>query len=63
MRLPALSQLRIIHHSELRRRGGGPGFKGREDNSQEDEKSRRLVNRCLPCQANKLSLVIALFLV
>lgn len=39
------------------------GFKGEEGKSQEDEKRRCLVLRCLPCQRDKkLSLVIALFL-
>ena len=40
------------------------GFKEEENNSREDEKSKCLVNRCLPGHADKsfLSLVIAHFL-
>ena len=43
---------------------GVRGFKEEENNSPEDEKSKCLVNRCLPGHADKsfLSLVIAHFL-
>ena len=41
--------LRIICHAELRNGVGVWGFKGEEGNSQENQKSRCLVIRCLPC--------------
>lgn len=41
------------------------GFKGEKDNFQEDEKSKCLVNKCLPCREDrssdeKLPIVLAL---
>ena len=43
--------LRLTCHLELRDGVGARGFKGGEGSSQEDEQSRGLVLRCLPCQA------------
>ena len=40
----------LICHPKLRNRIGVWGFKRKEDNSQEDRKSKCLVNKCLPRQ-------------
>jgi len=42
-----------MYHPELRKRIEVWGFKGEEDNSQEDERSKCLGSKCLPCHAGK----------
>ena len=70
MRLKGIQAIEAYMPSWVKEKGVRVwGFKGEEDNAQEDEKSKYLVNKCLPCHADKsswykkLSLVIALFLV
>lgn len=55
MRLPGIKKLRFINHPELKKRDRCLGLQGKEDNSQEEGKSRYFVNQCLPCHTDKSS--------
>lgn len=55
MRLPGSQAAKAYMPSRAKEKGVGVwGFKGKEDNSQKDGKSKCLVNKCLPCSAETM---------
>ena len=52
----AVRQMRLICHPKIRKAIGAWSFKGEEDNSQENEKSRCLVTDVCPAMQGSLSI-------